>query len=135
VSEPVTDPDPFAPEAVLRALSGLDPAELKAAGGMVLVMMSEAERARDREWVSEHFVQVASQALELPAGELAADDTLRLQSWVRAHMGRVLNATYALFGRVASDLAQRHGPGGFAYVDAARCAAEYLGRAAPARDA
>lgn len=127
----MSEPERFAPEAVQRALADLDAVELKAAGGMVLVLMREAERAQDREWVSEHFVQVASQALELPVGELDAADTARLQSWVREHMDRVLNASFVLFGRVAGDLERRHGAGGFAYVDAARCAAEYLGRAAP----
>ena len=130
----MSEPDPFAPEAAHAALTDLDALELKAAGGMALVMMSDAEHARDREWVSEHFTQVASQALELPAGELEAADTERLQAWVHEHMDRVLNASFALFGRVARDLEERHGAGSFAYVDAARCAAEYLGRAVPAQD-
>ena len=71
----------------------------KIAGGLVVVMMREPERVREREWLLENFTLLSAKALELGA----ANQT-ELQAYVRRERDAVLNATFRLFLRVAQDV-------------------------------
>jgi hypothetical protein len=86
--------------AVLRAeLAALGDEARKVVGGLVVVMMREPERVRDREWLLENYTLLASEALGLGDGRLD-----ELQTFVLAQRDAVLNATMRLFLRVAADL-------------------------------
>ena len=92
------DPVP-APEAMRVELDRLDERERKVVGGLIVAMMREPDRVRDREWLLEAYAHIASQALEMGDAELDA-----LRDWVRAHRDGCLNAAFRLFLRVARDL-------------------------------
>ena len=86
--------------AILRAeLASLSQEARKVVGGLVVVMMREPERVRDREWVLENYTLLASDALGLGNAEVA-----ELQAFVQSERDGILNATMRLFLRVARDL-------------------------------
>jgi len=97
----MTSPSNSVPEpAALRAeLARLSQEARKVVGGLVVVMMREPERVREREWVLENYTLLASDALGLDDAAVA-----ELQEFVRAERDGVLNATMRLFLRVAQDL-------------------------------
>ena len=88
----------------LRAgLAALSPAASKTAAGVIVVMMREPGRVRDREWLAEVFTRVAAKALEFPE-PLGPEHSRELQRFVRREHRNVLNLCAALFVRVAEDL-------------------------------
>lgn len=102
----MSDPTPKSPKApdldparVRAELAALDATGQKVAGGLVVVMMREPERVRDREWLLENFTLLSAKALELSDADKDA-----LQAYVRAERDAVLNATFRLFLRVAEDV-------------------------------
>lgn len=95
-SEENSIPEP----ADLRAeLAGLSQTARKVVGGLVVVMMREPERVRDREWLLENYTLLSSEALGL-----GDDEVEQLKEFVRSERDAVLNATLRLFLRVARDL-------------------------------
>ena len=85
----------------LRALlAEFEPREEKVVGGMLAVMFKNAERVRDREWVTEQFLSVA-----LLAGEFEGIDAV--QAYASEHITPVLNACFLAFQCVANDLSER----------------------------
>ncbi|MDF1798861.1 MAG: hypothetical protein P1V81_06770 [Planctomycetota bacterium] len=90
------------PEAMRAELDGLAAEERKVIGGMIVAMMREPDKLRDREWLLEAYSHIASQALEL------GDERLEeLREWIRSHRDTCLNASFRLFLRVARDLETR----------------------------
>jgi hypothetical protein len=93
-------PAPNLDPAVVRAeLAALSHTGRKIAGGLVVVMMREPERVREREWLLENFTLLSAKALELGDANQA-----ELQAYVRRERDAVLNATFRLFLRVAQDV-------------------------------
>jgi hypothetical protein len=84
-------------------LAALTPAAQKTAAGVIVVMMREPERVRDREWLLEVFTRVAGRALGFPERPSAAQ-TDELRRFARQNHRQVLNLCAALFVRVAEDL-------------------------------
>lgn len=89
----------LAPAKVRAELAALGPDARKIAGGLVVVMMREPDRVRDREWLLENFTLLSAKALEL-----GDEDQAALQDFVRRERDAVLNATFRLFLRVAEDM-------------------------------
>lgn len=90
------------PEAMRAELDGLSADQRKVIGGMIVAMMREPDKLRDREWLLEAYSHIASQALEM------GDERLEeLREWVRANRETCLNASFRLFLRVARDLETR----------------------------
>jgi hypothetical protein len=105
--DPGSDPGQIpTPEGLRAELDGLDQEERKVVGALIVVMMREPARVREREWLLEAYAHIASQALEMGDEQLE-----QLRDWVRTHRDRVLNASFRLFLRVAEDLRSA------AYVD------------------
>jgi hypothetical protein len=111
----------------LRAgLAALSPLASKTAAGVIVVMMREPSRVRDREWLAEVFTRVAAKALELPE-PLGAEGSRELQRFVRREHRQVLNLCAALFVRVAEDLLSAGGdPARFDLAQATRLALGYF---------
>lgn len=98
----------------LRAqLAACDERRKKIIGGVLAVMFKNPERVREREWISEQFLQVALLAgdWEQDGGgqELgSADQAVGLaQDYARANIDPILNACFALFACVGEDLRER----------------------------
>lgn len=106
-------------DALRSRLAALDERQKKIAGGLMAVMFKNSERVRDREWISEQFVQVA-----LLAGEMADVDAVR--DYAQQNIGPVLDACYLLFKTVGEDLAPR-AETGFTHADAVLAALAYFG--------
>lgn len=99
------------PDEVAALVAPLDQRDRKVLGGLVVCMMREPQRVRDREWLSERFVELANVAQH--GGDrdsIATDaDVAAVAAYARARMTPVLNAAFALFLRTAADLQARGG--------------------------
>jgi len=80
-------------------LDALSPESRKVVGALIVVMMREPDKVRDREWLMEAYSHIASQALEM--GDEKLDE---LRDWIRANRDACMNAGFRLFLRVARDL-------------------------------
>ena len=87
------------PEDLRRQLRSLGPDTQKIVGGLVVIMMRDSERIREREWLLENFTVLAAKAKGLSEAQ-----TQELQAFVQAERDGALNAAFALFLRVAADL-------------------------------
>lgn len=87
------------PAALRAELARLSDTGRKVSGGLVVVMMREPQRAREREWLLENYTVLTAKALE--ADRLKDDE---LKALVRSERDVILNATMRLFLRVARDL-------------------------------
>ena len=92
------------PEDLKAQLMGLGEDERKVIAGMVVLMMKEPDKVRDREWLMEAYTHISSQALEM--GDERLDE---LKALIQERRDLVLNASFALFFRVAQDAAQAGG--------------------------
>lgn len=111
---------------VRQRLQGLDDLDRKVVGGMVALCMTEPGRVRDREWVAERFVQVATIAhgFDAEQGPATTADVERVRDYATARFDQVMQATMALFVRTAEDLQRRGGTPTFA--DAQAIVGSYL---------
>ncbi|MFT4709371.1 MAG: hypothetical protein ACI8Q9_000491 [Planctomycetota bacterium] len=105
---PMSSPDqPSAvpsPEELKAQLMGLGADERKVIAGMVVLMMKEPGKIRDREWLLEAYTHISAQALEM------GDERLeQLKELVQERRDLVLNTSFALFFRVAQDAAELGG--------------------------
>ena len=92
------------PEDLKAQLMGLGEDERKVIAGMVVLMMKEPDKVRDREWLMEAYTHISAQALEM------GDERLNeLKALIQERRDLVLNASFALFFRVAQDAAQAGG--------------------------
>ncbi len=87
------------PDAMRAELDGLSPECRKVVGGLIVAMMRESDKVRDREWLMEAYAHIASQALEM--GDERLDE---LRAWVQENRDACMNAGFRLFMRVARDL-------------------------------
>lgn len=109
----------------------LGPLDRKVLGGLLAVWMTEPGRIKDREWTSQHFVQIATIAHGFEAADEAGEtvqatpaDIERIRSYAQQRMESVLRVGFALFVRVAVDLQQQQG--GFTFENAQDCVRGYL---------
>ena len=96
----------------LRArLATLDALDKKVVGGLVALCMTTPQKVRDREWLTERFVHVATVAHGFAGeGETATDDDVeRVRLYAQLRLDDVLTATLLLFVRTAADLQARGG--------------------------
>lgn len=110
--------------AELRALDQLD---RKVVGGLVALCMAMPQQVRDREWLAERFVHVATVAhgFAEEGSEATDDDVERVRLYARLRFEPVVRATLRLFVRAGEDLRQRGGTPDFATAQA--IVAGYLG--------
>jgi len=106
------------PEEMRAELAQLDTLQQKVAGALMPVLFQNADKLRDREWVTEQLSHVTLLALELDrepeagavgAGAVGAgpEDLARVQTYVRDNCDVVLNSCFRLFLRVGEDMAGR----------------------------
>jgi hypothetical protein len=114
--------------AEVRArIQELSVAEKKVLGGMIVVMIHDHTRVKQREFIAENFTRLAVPALQLDAdGEVDADLDA-VQAFVDASMGRVLDLAYPLFALVAEDMRGKMAAGqGHSLADATAQAMGYF---------
>lgn len=102
-------PDADELRAMLRPLSATD---RKIVGGVTAWMMAEPQRVRDREWLSQRFVEIAAQAMaDEGESEDAAttDDVERVRAFAQTRMQDLMVAATAVFVRTAEDLRAQGG--------------------------
>jgi hypothetical protein len=101
------------PDEMRAELAQLDTLQQKVAGALMPVLFQNADKLRDREWVTEQLSHVTLLALELDrepeAGGVGAgpEDLARVQAYVRDNREVVLNSCFRLFLRVGEDMAGR----------------------------
>ncbi len=115
------------PDDVRARLRALDEFDRKVTGGLVALCMTMPEKVRDREWMAERFVHVATVAhgFDAETGPATDADVERMRAYATTHVEAVLAATLLLFVRTAADLQQRGGP--FSLSEAQQIVASYLG--------
>lgn len=105
-------------------IPGLDKVEKKVLGGFLVLMIGNAPRVGDREWISENFTRLSVAALELQQEGDVDADLDRVKAFVQASMNRVLNIAYPLYKHLATEMAARED---FGMEDACQRVMEYLG--------
>lgn len=115
---------PPEPEAVRAALAPLDARHQKIVAGLIAVMMKNAGRVKDREWISQQLTEMTLLAGEFDA-DTPHDGVATVQEFLQENADGLLNASYLLFQRVGADLAPRAAEG-FAFEDALRTALDYF---------
>jgi hypothetical protein len=93
-------------DQVRALLAPLDAIDRKVIGGVCAWMMAEPQRIRDREWLSQRFVEVCIIAQSNPQDEAAAttDDVEHVRAFAQTRMPDLLAAATAVFVRTAEDL-------------------------------
>ncbi len=114
------------PDEVRALVQPLDDLDRKVLGGLVALLMSHPGRVRDREWIAEQFVAVATVAhgFDDQGGPATSDDVERIRAYAADRMGRVVGVGLALFVRVAADLHARGAA--FTFADAQAAVGGYL---------
>lgn len=114
---------------VRAELQALDALDRKVVGGLVALCMTLPHKVRDREWLAERFVHVATVAHGFDGEDGAAtdDDVARVRLYAQLRFEAVARATLRLFVRVGDDLQRRGGAPDFATAQA--LVAGYLGSA------
>jgi len=105
---------------VKQRLTALDELDRKVVGGLVALCIANPSGLRDREWLAERFVHVATVAHGFPGedGPATSDDVERVRLYAHARWNDVMLATVQLFVRTAADLRQRGGPADLAAAQA-----------------
>ena len=115
---------PTAAEVQTR-IRALDELDQKVLGGLIAAWIAAPSRVRDREWVSEQFVHVATVALGGgDDGPATSADVDRVRTFARARMPAIEAVAMGLFVRVAADLQARGGA--FTFADAQAVVRSYL---------
>ncbi len=118
------------PDDVRAMLAGFDQRERKIIGGLVTVMMRDATRVREHEWIAEQLTQVTLLAGGFDTDGDAAATVADVGAFLRARSADLLAAAFALFQRVSQDLSSRADEG-FTFEDAV---SQALGYFAPAQN-
>jgi hypothetical protein len=96
------------PAQVKELIAPLDALDRKILGGLVALMMTEPERIRDQEWMSEKFVHVSVIAHGFADdGPASTEDVARIQAYAQSRMPDIVLCAANLFVRVAEDLRER----------------------------
>lgn len=122
--EPREPIEPATPEDVRQRLSRLDGRDQKIVAGLLGVMMQNAARVRDREWVAQQLTEMTILAGDFEADNPAAGVQV-VQDFLRQNAARLIEASFLLFQRVSLDLAPRAAEG-FTFDEALRCGLSYL---------
>lgn len=111
------------PDEVRAQLARLDELDRKVVGGMVVLCMTMPEKIRDREWIAERFVQVATVAhgFAEDQGPATTADVERIRAYAQARMHDIMHAALLVFVRTAEDLRVHHGHHTFADAQAIVC--------------
>jgi hypothetical protein len=112
---------------VRAELQALDQLDRKVVGGLVALCMAMPQQVRDREWLAERFVHVATVAhgFAEEGAEATDDDVERVRLYARLRFDPVVRATLRLFVRTGEDLRARGGTPNLAAAQA--IVAGYLG--------
>lgn len=105
------------PDELRALIAPLDARDRKVLGALAALMMSEPDRVRDREWLDQHFVEVAVFAHGFdgeedggPGAASAPDAVEQVRAYAAARSLPVLNAAVALFVRTAAELQAASAP-------------------------
>jgi hypothetical protein len=119
-------------DQIRAGIQGLDVAEKKVLGGIMVVMIHNHARVKDREWIAENFTRLAVPALGVAGVGDVDDDLDRVKRFVTASLGRVLDLAYPLFALVAADMQGRMAAGeSHSLEDAVERALAYFSSSAP----
>ncbi len=115
--------EPTASE-VRKALLHFDSRHQKIVSGLLVEMMKNPTRVRERDWVIEQLAE-----LTLLTGDFEdatpESGAAAVREFVREHADEILNASFLLFQRVGMDLAPRAAEG-FTLEDAVKCGLDYF---------
>ena len=95
---PISSPDSPKSDPLRVDLMALPEAPRKIVAGLVVLMMKEPDKVRNREWLLEAYTHIAAQALEIGDEHLG-----KLQAIIQDERDRVLNLSFQLFLRVAEE--------------------------------
>lgn len=113
------------PDELRATVGAFDPIRKRIFASLIVEMIGNSERVREREWISEKFARTAALALEL---ETEADSgpaaVAAVQEYARENMTPVLDAAYGVFQAVARTMSERSG--GFSFDDAVEEALSYV---------
>ena len=87
-----------------QTLSAFDARRQKIAGGMITVMIGNADRVRDREWICQQFTELVQMTGEIDDEATPPEVVAELQAYVQANIDAVMNACFELFLCVAEDM-------------------------------
>ena len=115
--------EPTASE-VRKALLHFDSRHQKIVSGLLVEMIKNPTRVRERDWVVEQLAELTllTGDFEDATPESGAE---AVREFVREHADEILNASFLLFQRVGMDLAPRAAEG-FTLEDAVKCGLDYL---------
>lgn len=112
------------PSEVRQALSHFDGRQQKIVSGLLVAMMQNPTRVKERDWIVEQLAE-----LTLLTGEFEDESpesgAQAVKDFVGSNLDEILNAAYLLFQRVGLDLAPRAAEG-FSLEDAVKVAVDYL---------
>jgi hypothetical protein len=114
------------PDQIRAAVALLEPTERKVLGGMIVLMIRNHDKIKDREWVAENFTRLSVGALGLEEDRAVDEDIATVNTFIETSMGPVLNAAFPLFSQVATDMQARTGAQGFTLEDACAQALSYF---------
>lgn len=114
------------PEQIRAAITLLDATEKKVLGGIVVLMIRNHSKIKDKEWVAASFTRLAVDALGLEEERAVDQDIAAVNTFIEASMGPVLNAAFPLFAQVAADMQAKTGADGFTLEDACAQALSYF---------
>ena len=97
---------PSADELRLQ-LAAFDERQQKIIAGLLSVMIQNPKRVREREWISEQLTQVTLLAGGFSELGEAHENLQEVQAFLQGNINQLLNASFALFAQVASDMAKR----------------------------
>lgn len=118
--------NPPDPAEIRKSIAALDPTEKKVLGGMIVVMIRNAPRVKDREWVAENFTRLSVGALGLDEEGEVDSDVQAVEAFVERSINPVLNVAFPLFAQVATDMQAQSGTGQFSLESACAQALTYF---------
>jgi len=96
------------PRQGLRAtLATFDDRRKKIVGGVIVVMIENPERVKQREWISEQFTEIVLLTGDYERTGSVDEGVAHVGDYVRENIDAVLNACYLLFQLTAEDLAPK----------------------------
>jgi len=109
---------------VCQALLHFDGRQQKIVSGLLVAMMQNPTRVKEREWIVEQLAELTLLTGDFE-DETPESGAQAVKEFVGSNADEILNATYLLFQRVGLDLAPRAAEG-FGLEDALKVAVGYL---------
>jgi hypothetical protein len=117
---------PTAEELRLQ-IRALDPTQKKVLGGLIVLMIRNHDRVKDKEWIFESLARLSVPALGLEEAGEVDHDLDAVQDFVKRSSSVILNSAFPLFAAVADDMRQKMADGeSYGLDDACARALDYF---------